>query len=547
MRLKHNNTEQKLRGAYYTPSNLAEAIIASLDLKNARRILEPSCGDGVFLEAALKNGVSENACIDAIEIDHEAYAIASENYGKDMRVRFHNRDFFEYYESESHKYDVIFGNPPYIRYQYLETEQRTWLSDILTRQGLKPNKLINAWVGFMVACTDMLKENGVLAFVVPAEILQVAYAEDLRSFLTRKFESITLLTFQKLIFDDIEQETVVFIGQKGESPCSIRVIESDDINELAQKDFDSVPFQPVHSSSNKWTRYFISADHAKVLDELSQDERLVKLSDLALINVGVTTGNNSFFSITDEVSKRYDLDELTLPLIGRSSHTSGAYFTNADWKENRNAGKRARLFVLKNDQYDKLSKKQQSYIDLGVKNGDNTGYKCSIRDSWYSVPSVWTPDAFFLRRNNLYPKFVLNGCNAISTDTMHRIEFRPGTDPELALISYYNSIAFAFTELCGRSYGGGVLEMLPREVGNILVVDPKNLDLSNETKMSLIAHIDNTLRGNLPIEELLDYVDETVLVEMLGYEKRICEACRGIWKTLQARRLNRGSLTPPNL
>ena len=541
MRLKHDNTEQKLRGAYYTPSDLADAIIASLDLSNASHILEPSCGDGVFLEAVLKNGIDKNASIDAIEIDREAYAKASKNYGKDTRVRFHNRDFFEYYEKEDQKYDAIIGNPPYIRYQYLETEQRAWLSDILTRQGLKSNKLINAWVGFMVACTDLLKDNGVLAFVIPAEILQVAYAEDLRSFLTKEFESITLLTFQRLVFDDIEQETVVFIGNKGDGPCSIRVIESNDVNELALLNFDKVPFQPVHTSSNKWTRYFISAKHAKVLDELPQDERLVKLSDLARINVGVTTGNNSFFSITDEVSKRYDLDDLTVPLIGRSSHTSGAYFSHADWKENRDAGKRARLLVLRDHQYDSMSKKQQSYIDLGVENGENSGYKCSIRDSWYSVPSVWIPDAFFLRRNNLYPKFVLNGCNAISTDTMHRMEFIPGVDPELALISYYNSIAFAFTELCGRSYGGGVLEMLPKEVGNILVIDPKALELSKEAKKQRISRIDKTLHGDTPIEELLDYIDQTVLIEMLGYEKSLCDACRGIWKTLQTRRLNRGA------
>ena len=85
--------------------------------------------------------------------------------------------------------------------------------------------------------------------------------------------------------------------------------------------------------------------------------------------------------------------------------------------------------------------------------------------TWYSVPSIWIPDAFFLRRDNLYPKLVLNRCGAISTDTMHRMKFRDGIDPELAIIAYYNSIAFAFTELCGRSYGGAVcLRFRPRKL-----------------------------------------------------------------------------------
>lgn len=540
MRLKHDNSEQKLRGAYYTPSDLADAITASLDLGNAKQILEPSCGDGVFIEALLRNGIDDEARIDAIEIDREECKKAEKFYGNDPRVRFHNRDFFEYYETKNQMYDAIVGNPPYIRYQYLDTEQRSWLADILTRQGLKSNKLINAWVGFMVACTEMLNDSGVLAFVIPAELLQVAYAEDLRAFLTNEFERITLLTFQKLVFDDIEQETVVFIGRKGKDSCSIRVVEFSDVRELTSHGFEEVEFQSVDTSSNKWTRYFIDAEHAKVLDKLSRDKRLIPFSDLALINVGVTTGNNSFFSITDEISELYDLNELTRPLIGRSSHTSGAFFTKEDWEENRAAGKRARLLVLEDGQYDMLSPIQQAYIDLGEKNGENTGYKCSIRDSWYSVPSVWIPSAFFLRRNNLYPKFVLNGCSAISTDTMHRVEFKEGIDPELSLITYYNSIAFAFTELCGRSYGGGVLEMLPKEVGNILVVDPKVLSLPDETKNDLLSRIDNTLRGSVPIEELLDYVDKTILIDQLGYSKDDCDSCRSIWKTLQMRRLNRG-------
>ena len=63
--------------------------------------------------------------------------------------------------------------------------------------------------------------------------------------------------------------------------------------------------------------------------------------------------------------------------------------------------------------------------------------------------------------------------------------------------NYYNSISFAFTELCGRSYGGGVLEILPGEVGNIYV--PK-LDM-------------------VPIEEIgddFDYTQDELLEKARG-------------------------------
>ena len=74
---------------------------------------------------------------------------------------------------------------------------------------------------------------------------------------------------------------------------------------------------------------------------------------------------------------------------------------------------------------------------------------------WYSASSVWVPDAFSARRNVEYPKLLINNCNAVSTDILHRVKFKDGVDKIEVVLYYYNSISFAFTEICGRSYGGG--------------------------------------------------------------------------------------------
>ena len=50
--------------------------------------------------------------------------------------------------------------------------------------GMKPNKLINIWICFLVACTKMLSEKEKIAFIIPAELLQVKYAEEVRLFLS---------------------------------------------------------------------------------------------------------------------------------------------------------------------------------------------------------------------------------------------------------------------------------------------------------------------------------------------------------------------------
>ena len=126
---------------------------------------------------------------------------------------------------------------------------------------------------------------------------------------------------------------------------------------------------------------------------------------------------------------------VTLPLIGRSSHAHGIFFTDEDWKRNKASGKSARLVNFPDIPIEDYPERHKAYIALGEASGENEGYKCSIRDRWYIVPSVWVPDAFFLRRNNLYPKFVLNRCNAVSTDTMHRMKFNSDVKPENILLA----------------------------------------------------------------------------------------------------------------
>ena len=504
MILKEDSTEQKLRGAYYTPLKLAEKMVDFFK-KDAsiKSILEPSCGDGVFVDALVETQfLTQNRKVTAIEIEKNEAQKVAEKLKNNPNVSVVNRDFFEFYQKykDINKYDLILGNPPYIRYQYLEEKQRMEMAEILTSHGMKANKLINTWVGFMVACVHMLSDNGKIAFVIPAEILQVAYAEDLRLFLSNKLSKITLLTFEELVFPGIEQK-----------------------------------LSHVHE---KWTKYFTTEQENQLILDLKNDDRFQTLSETGIINVGITTGNNKYFSVDKKMVEVYDLTNVVRPLIGRSSHAHSVFFKYDDWKKNVDQGKAAYLIDFPDTPIEKYSQGQKNYIELGEKNGDNTGYKCKIREKWYQIPSVWVPDAFFLRRNNLYPKFVLNCCDAVSTDTMHRIKFNNGIEPERIVLSYYNSISFAFTEICGRSYGGGVLEILPGEVGNVLV--PILDCVPIEKVKEILYQVDEIVRNGENIEKALDLVDNSILGEYLHVNEETCSMARGIWKKMQHRRLKRG-------
>ncbi len=543
MRLKKDNTAKKLRGAFYTPLPLAQAIVGMCSSSDVHTILEPSCGDGVFIDALKYIGILDQVnSVDAVEIEENEARKVQNEYRDSSNVNVFIGDFLEYYSrvvATKKRYDLILGNPPYIRYQYLSEKQREFQSGILSTQGMKANKLINAWVAFLVACVQLLSDNGKIAFIIPAEILQVAYAEELRLFLSTHLGKITLITFEQLVFPEIEQEILVFIGEKSIRQEGIRIIEMKNVSEFVNQNLQQERFQTILHAKEKWTHYFTTAKEMELIQSIRADKRFARFADYGIINVGITTGNNNFFSVSEDICNYYALENVTMPLIGRSSHARGIFFDKADWERNKALGKRARLIAFPNVPIEKYPDSHKAYITLGEATGANTGYKCMIRDRWYIVPSIWIPDAFFLRRCNFYPKFVLNNCNAVSTDTMHRMKFNRGVKPETILLAYYNSISFAFTEICGRSYGGGVLEILPKEMGNVMI--PRIEGIDETVCHTILRQVDSIVREEGNIEDALDIVDRKILVGYLGIDATWCQMCRLIWRKMQRRRLNRGS------
>lgn len=546
MLLKEDASIKKLRGSYYTPKELSDFIVKlfinDLDIKT---ILEPSCGDGIFLESVVNIlNIEKIDYFKAVEIVREEVDKTKEKFRNYKNIDIIHGDFILMYDEliKQKGYDLILGNPPYIRYQYLTEDQRNLQSKILVTHGMKSNKLINAWVCFLVACVQLLNENGKIAFVIPAELLQVVYAEDLRLFLSNNLSKITLLLFEELVFEGIEQEILIFIGEKNASIAEknsvIGVKSLKNLDCLENFDIKQVNYRPITHTKEKWNKYFINEFEVNLIENIKKNERFISFRDIGIVNVGITTGNNDFFSVDKKTVEKYNLENVTLPLIGRSSHAHGIYFTHEDWQHNVNENKKAFLLNFPNDIiYEEYPQSHKDYITKGEQEEANTGYKCRIRERWYIVPSVWIPDAFFLRRNNTFPKFVLNNINAVSTDTMHRIKFNEGINRDKVLLSYYNSITFAFTEINGRSYGGGVLEILPGEVSKLIL--PNLQDFDDSLASQLLLLIDNCIRNNGNIDEVLDIVDREVLVNYIGIPLDTCNRFRDIWKKLMYRRHQR--------
>jgi adenine-specific DNA methylase len=535
MKLIENATAEKLRGGFYTPEPIAEFILRwGINGSTDYDILEPSCGDGVFLEQ-LKDLKLKYKSITAIEFDEIEAKKADKIQLKNKQII--NDDFHTYCNNTLQRFDLIVGNPPYIRFQFFDREQQVEAGDIFIKAGLSYSKLTNAWVSFVVGSSLLLKDKGgKIGFVLPAEILQVSFALQLRKFLALFYNKINIISFEKLVFPNIQQEVVLLLCEKNQTKeHNIEHIELKDASELKTLDYARLksPQKKIDFKSNKWTFYFLEQEEIDFLENIAKKRNIPTLGKYAKVEVGITTGANNFFTVPLTTVEEYDLQDYAKPMVGRSVQVNSVIFTEKDWEKNKFSKAKAHLLTFPDKQNLNQKNGAVKYIAHGESLNIHKGYKTGIRNDWFVVPSLRVSDALFIRRNNLYPRLIINEAGAYTTDTMHRVFVNKGTDINALTASYYNSLSFAFTEVSGRSHGGGVLELMPNEAEKVLLPYHKDNAL-------LLAQIDTLIRDKTDIEEVLKITNQIILKEHFGLTQKEINLAHSIWKKLSARRLNRG-------
>ena len=542
----------KLRGGYYTSESLARWLCdwAIRDANNV--ILEPSCGDGEFLLAATDR-LEALGAQGPVRANHlfgvEILSDEADKARQRLRSQLGHRaadvvetsDFFAWWSRPDRPmFDAVVGNPPFIRYQSFPEPYRSRAMDIMVGQGLSPNRLTNIWVPFVVGAAASLKAGGRMALVLPAELLQVSYAAQLRSFLTDRFGKIDLIACNELFFEKAEQEVLLLLADEAReapsenNPCQVTLTESDSVAHIVKRKPATVlkgasPKTICHDSE-KWLKYFLSPEEIAFMRELRASGVATPLSTYASVNVGVVTGKNQFFVLRQSEIEERGLQDHTMPLVSRSAHLHGASIGKRDWKKLSAQDQRVHMLHLAPINGSKPKGALESYIRLGEEEKVHQGYKCSIRTPWYAVPSVWVPDAFVFRQIYDFPRVVLNNAEATSTDTIHRMRCKNG-NPRAVIANTYTYLTAASAEIEGRSYGGGVLELEPTEAEKLLM--PAKLGPA----MS-IQEADRLVREDR-LADVLEENNRLVLMGQMGLSRNDCRLLQTVWEKMRDRRLGR--------
>jgi adenine-specific DNA methylase len=537
LNFKENESFDKLRGGYYTPKPISDFLSKWIAQGNPQTVLEPSCGDGVFIQSMAET-VNSKMSLTAIElIKEEAQkARAKITNTSQLTIDVQCNDFLKVayqYLVEGVSFEASIGNPPYIRYQYLDNEDQKLSEQIFKFFNLKFTKHTNAWVPFVIACIGILAPKGRLAMVIPSELLHVLHANSLREFMLENCSKIVIIDPTELLFDDALQGTVLLMVEKKSSKADkslgvsiISAPNNDFLNQNPSDIFNTAKFVSPSVLKGKWMKALLTDNELSVFEKARKLSSIKAFKDIAEVDVGIVTGANKFFLVDEKTVKEYELQEFARPMFGRSEHCKGIVYNQHVHILNSEKGLPNYFISFDKTEFYDLPVGAQRYIQKGEEENLHTRYKCSIRKPWYSVPSVYRTEIGMLKRSHNYPRLILNSAHAYTTDTAYRIQTK--IDPKCLVYGFINSLTSLSAELEGRHYGGGVLELVPSEIERLLipVIDITDAD---------IEALDRKIVSKCAPDDLLIEQDSKVLIHA-GLNAEECSVINRALKRIRERR-----------
>ena len=332
--------------SYYTNSDeITSYMVFRLGISSNDIILEPSAGEGIFIDEILKTEFPVQ--IDALDIDKKAISILEKKYQDYDSITVRETDTLlderldalgipelwlkrtdtlidgqlDYFEAIGGHYDKVIGNPPYGAWQ--DYDKRNLLKKKYPGQYVKETYSL-----FLLRCVSVLKMGGRLSFIIPDTYMFLNLHAKLREVLLTSTKIEEIITFPSKFFPGVSfgysnlsiitlercsKETalnnVVRVVKGFQSVAEFRLLcrnekIPDDFSEYALKQSDIL---------NCEQHRFILADNS-ITDTINK--AYLRLGTVADVVTGFYTGDNKrFIRVLDESvkgSKNYDKVDLSL-------------------------------------------------------------------------------------------------------------------------------------------------------------------------------------------------------------------------------------------
>ena len=198
--------EKKEDGIFFTPPSIIKNMIErikSIPNLNIHDVLEPSCGSGEMIHYLLQ--YFHDIHITGVEKNTRIFEQVQPTFTEHSNVSLTHRDYLQWDIMNERKFDLIIGNPPYFVVKKDQIDESFY--NLIDGRP-------NIFVLFLIHSLQKLKENGILAFVLPHNFTNCIYYSKIRNHIYENFAIIDIIDCMDDSFLDTKQETFIFIVQK---------------------------------------------------------------------------------------------------------------------------------------------------------------------------------------------------------------------------------------------------------------------------------------------------------------------------------------------
>lgn len=283
--------QQKRFGQVYTPPFIVKKILDDLGYDSPRilqkKILDPACGDGRFLEEVVKRiicysptqDLAQNlSCVYGWDIDNEAVSLCIEKLNQlittyEITVNWNIQvvDAIQQLGSET-QFDFIVGNPPYIRIQHLEEAQRQFVQQ---HYSFCQRGSTDLYIAFYELGLSLLKPSGMLGFITPNTFFYTETAKVMRHEMAQRACVKQITNYADIqVFDNVSTYSAIVILSK-QTNAHFTFEQASTPTDFSKK-------QVALATLNEQTIWRLSA-------EQQLDNQGIRLGDVCNIHVGITT------------------------------------------------------------------------------------------------------------------------------------------------------------------------------------------------------------------------------------------------------------------
>jgi hypothetical protein len=454
-------------------------------------------------------------------------------------------------------FDCVVGNPPYTRQEWMEDliggegYKESLIERATTDQNGKRIATISKRAGihayFFIHGTKFLDNGGRFGFIVSNSWLDVDYGKGLQEFFLKNYKILTIIESKvERWFVEADINTCIVILEKCADP------EERDENivrfvQLKRKLADLIP--PVGKSLHedaerlhkvalliqqivtkydlyrdedlhiypikqrvlweegydrqadryegaKWGKYLRAPDIFFDILERNKD-KLVPLSEIAVVRFGIKTGANAFFYLDDKAIERWEIEEEYLKPVLKSPRECRAILVKPEDLS-------LKVLMVHKDKEDLVGTNVLKYIEFGESEGYHVHPTCASRPRWYDLGlrepgSVLWPMIHYQRH--------LAPFNPHSFQIDHNLfEILPRSQEIRikALCALLNSTFSNFIrEFVGRTtLGQGALKTEGIDIEKIAVLDPRKL---SEEQIKVLESSFDAL-AERPVESIFEEV-----------------------------------------